>query len=69
FWKTFVPAAAGSAGSQIAVFADTIIASFLVDGAVEILEHPDRDAYDLTSLERTGGISFVKKLTPALRRR
>lgn len=44
-------------------------ASFLVDGAVEILEHPDRDAYDLTSLERTGGISFVKKLNPDLRRR
>ncbi|QCI66601.1 AMP-binding protein [Phreatobacter stygius] len=44
-------------------------ASFLVDGAVEILEHPDRGAYDLKSLERTGGISFVKKLNPDLRRR
>ena len=44
-------------------------ASFLVDGAVEILDHPDRPRYDLTSLERNGGISFVKKLNPDLRRR
>ncbi len=44
-------------------------ASFLVDGAVEILDHPDRSRYDLTSLERTGGISFVKKLNPDLRQR
>ncbi|WP_368855755.1 lipid II flippase MurJ, partial [Escherichia coli] len=42
FWKTFVPAAAGSAGSQIAVFADTIIASFLVDGAITWLYFADR---------------------------
>jgi long-chain acyl-CoA synthetase len=44
-------------------------ASFLVDGAVEIMEHPERSNYDLTSLERTGGISFVKKLNPEFRRR
>jgi len=44
-------------------------ASFLVDGAVDILDHPDRPRYDLTSLERTGGVSFVKKLNPDLRRR
>ncbi|MGU9980961.1 AMP-binding protein [Phreatobacter sp. HK31-P] len=44
-------------------------ASFLVDGAVDILDHPDRPKYDLTSLERTGGISFVKKLNPDLRQR
>ncbi len=44
-------------------------ASFLVDGAVEIMEHPERSRYDLTSLERTGGISFVKKLNPDFRRR
>ncbi len=44
-------------------------ASFLVDGAVDILDHPDRSSYDLTSLERTGGVSFVKKLNPDLRRR
>jgi len=44
-------------------------ASFLVDGAVDIVDHPERPNYDLTSLERTGGISFVKKLNPDLRRR
>ncbi len=44
-------------------------ASFLVDGAVDILDHPARPTYDLTSLERTGGVSFVKKLNPDLRRR
>jgi long-chain acyl-CoA synthetase len=44
-------------------------ASFLVDGAVDILDHPERANYDLTSLERTGGVSFVKKLNPDLRRR
>ncbi len=44
-------------------------ASFLVDGVVEVLAHPDLSKYDLTSLERTGGISFVKKLNPDLRRR
>lgn len=43
--------------------------SLLVDGAVDILDHPRRDRYDLTSLQRTGGISFVKKLNPELRRR
>ncbi|QCI63133.1 murein biosynthesis integral membrane protein MurJ [Phreatobacter stygius] len=42
FWTTFVPAAAGSAGSQIAVFADTIIASFLVEGAITWLYFADR---------------------------
>lgn len=42
FWATFVPAAAGSAGSQIAVFADTIIASFLVEGAITWLYFADR---------------------------
>ncbi|MFN7175206.1 MAG: lipid II flippase MurJ, partial [Thermaurantiacus tibetensis] len=42
FWKTFVPATAGSAGSQIAVLADTIIASFLVTGSVSWLYYADR---------------------------
>lgn len=42
FWKNFVPAMAGSAGTQIAVFADTIIASFLVAGAISWLYYADR---------------------------
>lgn len=44
-------------------------ASMLVDGAVEILEHPDRERYDMRSLERTGVASFVKKLNPDFRAR
>jgi acyl-CoA synthetase (AMP-forming)/AMP-acid ligase II len=44
-------------------------ASMLVDGAVEILDHPDRDRYDMRSLERTGVASFVKKLNPDFRAR
>jgi putative peptidoglycan lipid II flippase len=42
FWKTFVPATLGSAGSQVAVLADTIIASYLVAGAVSWLYYADR---------------------------
>ncbi len=42
FWRTFVPAAAGSSGSQIAVFADTIIASYLVAGSITWLYFADR---------------------------
>jgi putative peptidoglycan lipid II flippase len=42
FWKTFVPATLGSAGSQVAVLADTIIASYLVSGAVSWLYYADR---------------------------
>lgn len=42
FWRNFVPATLGSAGSQVAVFADTIIASFLAAGAVSWLYYADR---------------------------
>ncbi len=34
FWKTFLPATLGSAGTQIAVLADTVVASYLVAGSV-----------------------------------
>ena len=43
--------------------------SLLVDSAVEIMEHPQRDQFNMRSLNRTGGISFVKKLNPEFRRR
>lgn len=43
--------------------------SLLVDGAVEIMEHPRRADFNLRSLKRTGGISFVKKLNPEFRQR
>ncbi|OLF55692.1 AMP-binding protein, partial [Pseudomonas chlororaphis] len=41
----------------------------LVDNAAEVLEHPDVGAFDLSSLQRTGCISFVKKLTRDYRSR
>ncbi|MCZ8314554.1 murein biosynthesis integral membrane protein MurJ [Phreatobacter sp.] len=42
FWKTFVPATLGSAGTQIAVLADTVVASYLVAGSVSWLYYADR---------------------------
>ncbi|NWA29568.1 AMP-binding protein [Pseudomonas gingeri] len=41
----------------------------LVDGIAEVLEHPQSADYDLSSLRRTGSISFIKKLTPDYRAR
>jgi len=42
FWKTFLPATVGSAGTQIAVLADTVVASYLVAGSVSWLYYADR---------------------------
>jgi len=42
FLKKFGPATIGSAGTQIALFADTIIASFLATGALSALYYADR---------------------------
>ena len=42
FFKALVPATIGSAGVQIALFADTIIASFLSAGALSALYYADR---------------------------
>ena len=42
FFKRFGPATLGSAGTQIALFADTIIASFLAAGALSALYYADR---------------------------
>jgi len=42
FLKRFAPATVGSAGTQIALFADTIIASFLATGALSSLYYADR---------------------------
>ena len=42
FFKALGPAVVGSAGIQIAMFADTIIASFLPTGAVSSLYYADR---------------------------
>lgn len=42
FWRAFGPATIGSMGVQIALFADTIIASFLPSGALSALYYADR---------------------------
>jgi putative peptidoglycan lipid II flippase len=42
FFKALGPAVIGSAGVQLAIFADTIIASFLPTGAVSSLYYADR---------------------------
>jgi putative peptidoglycan lipid II flippase len=42
FFRTLGPAVVGSAGVQLAMFADTIIASLLPDGAVSSLYYADR---------------------------
>lgn len=42
FFKVLAPAIVGSAGVQLAIFADTIIASFLPTGAVSSLYYADR---------------------------
>jgi putative peptidoglycan lipid II flippase len=42
FFKRFAPATVGSAETQIALFADTIIASFLAAGALSALYYADR---------------------------
>lgn len=42
FFKALGPAVIGSAGVQIAIFADTIIASFLPTGSVSALSYADR---------------------------
>jgi len=42
FLKRFAPATLGSAETQIALFADTIIASFLASGALSALYYADR---------------------------
>jgi len=42
FFKALLPATVGSAGTQLALFADTIIASFLTAGALSALYYADR---------------------------
>jgi putative peptidoglycan lipid II flippase len=42
FFKALIPATIGSAGTQLALFADTIIASFLTAGAISALYYADR---------------------------
>ncbi len=66
FLKAFGPATIGSAGVQIAMFADTIIASFLPSGSVSYLYYADR-LYQLPLA--VIGIAIGVVLLPALSRR
>lgn len=42
---------------------DVTLAIGLMDNFVQVMEHPDRDRFDLSSIRWTGAISFIKKLT------
>ncbi len=45
------------------------VAGLLVDNAVEVMEHPRAQEFDLRSLRQVRGVSFVKKLTVEYRNR
>lgn len=66
FLKRFGPAVLGSAGIQIAMFADTILASFLPSGSVSYLYYADR-LYQLPLA--VVGIAIGTVLLPELARR
>lgn len=66
FLKGFGPAVLGSAGVQIAMFADTILASFLPSGSVSYLYYADR-LYQLPLA--VVGIAVGTVLLPELSRR
>jgi putative peptidoglycan lipid II flippase len=66
FLRGFLPATLGSAGTQIAMFADTIIASFLPTGSVSFLYYADR-LYQLPVA--IIGIAIGTVLLPDLARR
>ncbi|WP_020185637.1 murein biosynthesis integral membrane protein MurJ [Methylopila sp. 73B] len=66
FLKGFGPAVLGSAGVQIAMFADTILASFLPTGSVSYLYYADR-LYQLPLA--VVGIAIGTVLLPELSRR
>lgn len=66
FLKGFGPAVLGSAGVQIAMFADTILASFLPSGSVSYLYYADR-LYQLPLA--VVGIAVGTVLLPELARR
>jgi len=66
FFRSFGPATLGSAGTQLAMFADTIIASFLVTGALSALYYADR-LYQLPG--GVIGIAVGTVLLPEMARR
>jgi len=66
FFKALVPATIGSAGVQLALFADTIIASLLAAGAISALYYADR-LYQLPG--GVIGIAVGTVLLPEMARR
>jgi putative peptidoglycan lipid II flippase len=66
FFKALGPAVVGSAGTQLALFADTIIASFLSAGAISALYYADRiDQLPIGVI----GIAIGTVLVPEMTRR
>ena len=72
FFKALMPATVGSAGTQLALFADTIIASFLSAGAISALYYADRiDQLPIGVIGIAVGTVLVPEMTHrlAVRRR
>jgi putative peptidoglycan lipid II flippase len=67
FFKALVPATIGSAGTQLALFADTIIASFLSAGAISALYYADRiDQLPIGVIGIAVGTVLVPEMTSRL---
>jgi putative peptidoglycan lipid II flippase len=67
FFKALVPATIGSAGTQLALFADTIIASFLSAGAISALYYADRiDQLPIGVIGIAVGTVLVPEMTTRL---
>jgi putative peptidoglycan lipid II flippase len=64
FFKALLPATVGSAGTQLALFADTIIASFLSAGALSALYYADRiDQFPIGVIGIAVGTVLVPEMT------
>jgi putative peptidoglycan lipid II flippase len=67
FFKALLPATVGSAGTQLALFADTIIASFLSAGALSALYYADRiDQLPIGVIGIAVGTVLVPEMTSRL---
>jgi putative peptidoglycan lipid II flippase len=67
FFKALVPATIGSAGTQLALFADTVIASFLSAGAISALYYADRiDQLPIGVIGIAVGTVLVPEMTSRL---
>ena len=67
FFKALLPATLGSAGTQLALFADTIIASFLSAGAISALYYADRiDQLPIGVIGNAVGTVLVPEITHRL---